>query len=168
LAGVAAPLNLLRKKGAKFVWEEAQQKAFDTLKMAIANPPALRMADFSKTFILQMDASCVALGAVLSQEIDGCRQPIAYASRTLSTQDRRASSAYELECLAVLFGTEKLRPYLEHCEFLLETETVFWTGESRVGGENSVTGLWIYLVIRVFLHIECFSRMVRNVKMCMD
>jgi hypothetical protein len=122
LAGVAAPLNILRKKDAKFVWEEAQQKASDTLKMAISNPPVLRMADFSKAFILQTDASGVALGAVLSQEIDGCRQPIAYASRTLSTQERRASSAYELECLAVLFGTEKFRPYLEHSEFLVETD----------------------------------------------
>jgi hypothetical protein len=65
LADVAAPLNILRKKGAKFVWQEAQQKAFDTLKMAIANPPVLRMADFSKTFILQTDASGVALGAVV-------------------------------------------------------------------------------------------------------
>jgi hypothetical protein len=122
LADVAEPLNILRKKGAKFVWEEAQQTSFDTLKMAISNPPVLRMAEFSKTFILQIDASGVALGAVLSQEIDGCRQPIAYASRILSTQKRRTSSIYGLECLAVLFGTDKFRPYLEHAEFLLETD----------------------------------------------
>jgi hypothetical protein len=42
----------------------------------------LRMADFSKPFVLQTDASGVALGAVLSQDIDGFRQPIAYTSRT--------------------------------------------------------------------------------------
>jgi len=65
------------------------------------------MADFSKQFTLQTDASGVALGAVLSQEIDGVRQPVAYASRTLSHQERKASSIYELGCLAVLFGTEK-------------------------------------------------------------
>jgi hypothetical protein len=64
------------------------------------------MADFGKKFILQTDASGVALGLVLSQENDGFQQPIAFASRTLTNQERRASSTYELECLAVLFGTE--------------------------------------------------------------
>jgi hypothetical protein len=80
------------------------------------------MADFGKKFILQTDASGVALGAVLSQEVDGVRQPIAYASRTLTAQERKASSIYELECLAVLFGTDKFRRYLENREFLLETD----------------------------------------------
>jgi hypothetical protein len=80
------------------------------------------MADFAEKFILQTDASGVALGAVLSQERDGVREPIAYASRTLSAQECTASSTYELECLAVLFGTEKFRKYIEHQEFILETD----------------------------------------------
>jgi hypothetical protein len=122
LADVAAPLNALRKNGVKFVWGKEQQTAIDKLKEAISQPPVLRMADFSKPFVLQTDASGVALGAVLSQDVDGFRQPIAYASRTLSVQDRKASSIYELECLAVLFGMDKFRPYLEHTEFLLETD----------------------------------------------
>jgi len=45
LADVAAPLNALRKKGAKFVWRWEQQEAFDALKQAISQPPVLRMAD---------------------------------------------------------------------------------------------------------------------------
>jgi hypothetical protein len=48
-----------------------QQEAFEALKRSISQPPVLRMADFSKKFILQTDASGVALGAVLSQESDG-------------------------------------------------------------------------------------------------
>jgi hypothetical protein len=103
------------------VWGEDQDVAFNKLKVAISQPPVLRMADFSKPFILQTDASGLALGAVLSQEFDGCRQPIAYASRTLTAQERKASSIYELECLAVLFSTDNFRSYLEHAEFLLET-----------------------------------------------
>ena len=65
IAEIAAPLNELRKKGAKFTWGESQQKAFHTLKEAIISPPVLRTPDFSKPFILQTDASSVALGAVL-------------------------------------------------------------------------------------------------------
>jgi len=53
-------------------------------------------------------------GGVLSQESDGVRQPITYASRILSAQEPKASSTYELECLAVLFGTKKFRKYIEH------------------------------------------------------
>jgi hypothetical protein len=80
------------------------------------------MAHFSEQFILQTDASGVALGAVLSQERDGVRQTIAYALRTMSTQERKASSVYELECLVVLFATEKFQKYIDHKEFILQTD----------------------------------------------
>ena len=92
------------------------------MKRAISQPPVLGMANFSEKFILQTDASGVALGAVLCQECNGIRWPIAYASRTLSAQERKASCTYELECLAVLFGTEKFRKYIKHQEFILETD----------------------------------------------
>ena len=121
-ADVAAPLNALRKKGMKFVWGPEQQESFESLKKAISQPPVLGMANFAEKFILQTDASGVALGAVLSQECNGFRQPIAFASRTLSAQERKASCTYELECLAVLFGTEKFRKYIEHQDFVLETD----------------------------------------------
>jgi hypothetical protein len=121
-AAVSALLNLLRRKGESFRWGPDQQTAFDALKHAISHPPILKMADFSKEFTLQTDASSVAVGAVLLQEHQGVRLPVAYASRTLSVQERRVLSAYELECLAVLFGFDKFRKYLEHQEFLLETD----------------------------------------------
>jgi hypothetical protein len=80
------------------------------------------MANFVDRFILQNDTSGVALVAVLSHVRRGVRQPIAYASRVLTAQERKASSIYELECLAVLFGMDKFRKYIEHQEFLLETD----------------------------------------------
>lgn len=122
ISEIALPLNELRRKGVKFVWGEAQQKAFSALKEAIMQPPVLRMPDFSRPFILQTDASSMALGAVISQEFDGQRQPIAFASRTLTHAEKKASSIYELECLAVVFGVDKFRRYLEHAHFLLETD----------------------------------------------
>jgi hypothetical protein len=121
LAELAAPLNQLHKKGVKFKWG-AEQSAFEALKLAISQPPVLKMADFSQQFVVQTDASGVALGAVLSQEVDGVRLPIAYASRTLSAQERKAASTYELECLAVLYAMDKFRKYVEHQAFILETD----------------------------------------------
>ena len=100
---------------------ESQQKAFDTLKEAINSQPVLRMPYFSKPFILQTDTSSVGFGAILSQVVDGARQPVAFISRTLTQQERK-SSVYELECLAVVYALDKFRRFLEHAEFLLETD----------------------------------------------
>jgi len=97
-------------------------KAFETLKRAILQPPVLGMANFFEKFLIQTDASGAALGVVSSQERKGVRQSIAFASRTLSAQERKGSSTYELECLAVLFGKEKFRKYIDHQDFFLETD----------------------------------------------
>ena len=121
LAETASPLNLLRRKGEKFAWGPGQQKAFEELKTSITNPPVLGIADFTRKFILQTDACGSAVAAVLLQDFPEGRKPIAYASRTLS-KDERKYSIYELEALAVLFGIEKFRLYLEHSEFELHTD----------------------------------------------
>jgi hypothetical protein len=104
LAHRAAPLNDLRKKGVKFKLGQEQQAAFSDLKMCIMNPPVLAMAYFSQRFVLQTDASSSALGAVLLQEVQGKRRPIAFASRTLCIQEKKYS-AYELgSCCSLWSG----------------------------------------------------------------
>lgn len=74
-----------RSSGANILlegkWTEAMENAFLTLKKMLVEAPVLGYADFSKPFVLEIDASQVGLGAVLSQEQDGQRRPIAYASR---------------------------------------------------------------------------------------
>jgi len=59
LADRSAPLNMLRRKGVKFVWGKQQLDAFEDLKRAITQPPVLKMADFEQPFIVQTDASNV-------------------------------------------------------------------------------------------------------------
>jgi hypothetical protein len=43
-------------------------------------------------------------------------------ARGLTAQEGKASSVYEFVCLAVLLGTEKFSRYIEHQEFILETD----------------------------------------------
>ena len=121
IAGIAEPLNRLRRKGVRFQWGEEQEKAFGRLKEAIASPKILAMADFSREFILQTDACGKAVAAVLLQEFTEGKRAVVYASRTLTAQEMKYY-IYELEALVVLYGMEKFRMYLEHAEFLLQTD----------------------------------------------
>ena len=71
------------------------------------SPPVLVMPDFSRQFILETVASPIALRAVLLQDTPEGRRALSYASQTLTSQERKYSM-FELEALAVLFGTEKV------------------------------------------------------------
>ena len=75
-AKIARPLTILLKdvekvKKKPFVWEKAQQDSFETLKLAMIESPILSYADYSLPFEVHVDASSVALGAVLCQKRDG-------------------------------------------------------------------------------------------------
>ena len=65
---IAAPLNQLTKKNAQFEWTENCKISFERLKSALMSAPVLVYPRFGpgNTFILEMDASIVGLGAVLS------------------------------------------------------------------------------------------------------
>jgi hypothetical protein len=119
---MATPLNALQRKGVPFVWGEQQQETFEKLKETISQHPVLGMVNFKDKFVLQTDANGLALGTVLSQERNGVRLPNAHTSRTLTAHERKSSSKYELQCLAMLFGIDKFRKYLQHQEFILETD----------------------------------------------
>lgn len=80
--------------------------------------PVLHMPNFGKQFILQTDASSVALAAVLSQEVHGSRQPITYVSRILSSSERKPPF---MNMLLVIIGYREVTTFfLEHSVFLLE------------------------------------------------
>ncbi|KAH3717167.1 hypothetical protein DPMN_059947 [Dreissena polymorpha] len=122
-AAVAVPLTDLTKKGKPntLVWESPHERAFKELKERVTMSPILRMADLGKPFILRTDASNVGLGAVLLQEHEDGKFPVAYASRKLLQRERNYS-VVEKECLAVVWGVQKFHTYLYGKKFLLETD----------------------------------------------
>ena len=111
-AKIAAPLHSLTSKKVDFVWTEEAHDAFEKLKSKMCNSPVLAYPDFTKPFIVETDASSVALGAVLSQKSsDGKIHPLQFASRTMNAAERNYS-ACEREALAVIFALKKFRVYL--------------------------------------------------------
>jgi RNase H-like domain found in reverse transcriptase/Reverse transcriptase (RNA-dependent DNA polymerase) len=78
-ASIAAPLiDLLTKDG--FVWSDKEQEAFHQLKKALMTAPVLALPNFALPFIIEIDASGVSIGVVLSQDT----HPVAFYSKKLS------------------------------------------------------------------------------------
>ena len=77
---IARPLHQLltghKQKNPSIVklWTKASQQAFEKLKTALTTAPVLTYADFSKPFVLEVDASHQGLGAVLYQSCRLCQQ----------------------------------------------------------------------------------------------
>ena len=109
---IAGPLYKLTKKtAAGFKWTPDCQIAFDHLKQKLVAPPILAYPDFTLPFIMQTDASDQAIGAVLSQEIEGREHVISYWSRRLDKSERNYSTI-EREALAAISALKEFYPYV--------------------------------------------------------
>ena len=75
------------KKNKTWSWIEREEQAFNKLKNALINSPILKLPLPDQPYVLQTDASDIAIGAVLSQIQDNVEHPIAYASRTLNNAE---------------------------------------------------------------------------------
>ena len=122
-ASIAVPLTDRTKKGEpnKVRWEENQEVSFQALKDRLVSSPILHLPDLNRPFILRTDASDVGIAAMLMQEHDGERFPVAYASKKLS-KCQRNYSVIERECLAIVWAVQRYEPFLYGKEFTIETD----------------------------------------------
>ena len=111
-AHVARLLTQLACKDATWQWGTEQQKAFDTLKNCVISEPILTQPNLGEQFLLEVDTSGYAVGAVLLQKKeDGKLHPIGYFSSMLNEAERNYD-IYDLELLAIVKVLEYWRPYL--------------------------------------------------------
>jgi hypothetical protein len=97
----------LLKKGVKFVWSEACEKALHTLRQHLTSAPVLVQPDNSKPFEVFCDASGTGLGCVLIQEV----RVISYASRALRPHEI-IYPTHDLELAAVVHALKIWKHYL--------------------------------------------------------
>jgi transposase InsO family protein len=113
---IAAPLMTLTKKDS-FSWTPEATKSFEQLKEVMCKAPVLTTPDFTKTFIVECDASGNGIGVVLMQE----GRPLAFESRPLKGKDLH-KPIYEKEMMAILHALKKWCPYLIGRHFKVKTD----------------------------------------------
>jgi hypothetical protein len=65
-AKITAPMEKMLRKDTKFQWNDECQHSLDTLKEKMVTTPILVFPDWEKTFHVHVDASSIALGAILA------------------------------------------------------------------------------------------------------
>lgn len=118
---VAEPLVRLTDAKAEFKWTPSCQQAFEELKRRLTSAPLLAYPNREGQFILDTDASDVAIGAVLSQSQGEEEKVIAYGSKALSREERNYCVTRR-ELLAVVHFIEAYRYYLYGKEFVVRTD----------------------------------------------
>ena len=102
----------LLKKGKKFLWTEACDKAFEQMKKALVSADVMGYPlNSAGEFILDVDASEVGIGGIIHQVQGGQEKVIAYASRSLNKAEKNYCIT-EKELLAVHYFIEYYRQYL--------------------------------------------------------
>ncbi|XDV19457.1 hypothetical protein PO909_024927 [Leuciscus waleckii] len=111
---LAAPLTALTSPRTAFRWSEAAETAFSNLKSRFVSAPILIAPDSSRQFVVEVDASEVGVGAVLSQRSpsDNKMHPCAFLSHRLSPAEQNYDIGNR-ELLAVKLALEEWRHWLE-------------------------------------------------------
>jgi hypothetical protein len=112
-SSIAAPLTALLKKEG-FSWTDDTATTFTALKFAVTSAPVLALSDFTKSFIVECDASTHGFGAVLIQE----KHPVAHFGRLVAPH-HRSLAAYERELIGLVHAIHHWRPYLWGRRFLV-------------------------------------------------
>ncbi len=111
---LAAPLTALTSTKTTFRWSNAAEAAFTELRGRFVSAPILRAPDPTRQFVVEVDASRVGVGAVLSQRAtsDDKVHPFAFFSHRLSPAERNYDIGNR-ELLAVKLALEEWRHWLE-------------------------------------------------------
>lgn len=113
----ATILETIKDINQPFKWTEEANRNFKLLKKRTREELILALPDFEKVFQLEIDASEVAVGIVLSQE----QRPIAYFTQKLN-ETKKNYSSHDKEFYVILQALNKWRHYLLPKEFILYSD----------------------------------------------
>ena len=123
---IAHPLTQLTKGDAVWEWGATQKWAFEEIKAALCAAPILALPDMKAAadgihpFVVQTDASGVALGGVLMQDVGDGLRPIAFESRQFSGAEQNYHAGERELCALHHCTTQTWRHYFIFTEFQLQ------------------------------------------------
>ena len=122
---IAAPLHALTSPQVQCQWSPQADLAFKRLWESFNSAPILTLPDISLQFVVEVDASDLGIGAVLSRcsKTDDKLHPCAFLSRRLSPAERNYDVGNR-ELLAVKVALEEWRHWMEGAKlpFLVWTD----------------------------------------------
>ena len=110
-SSIVSPLTDLTSNKVPFLWQPVHQQAFEAAKRLLISVPVLKAPDFSKPFVIQVDACDRGVGGVLMQEHESRLHPVAFMSHKLKKHQENYSTV-EKECLAIIMAIEKFHVYI--------------------------------------------------------
>ena len=138
--------KLMRNKGKKFEWDEEAQAAFENIKRELCEAPVLGMPTEKGKYVLDTDASVVAISGILHQEQEWNGRtvlcPIAYGSKVLSDTEVKYG-APKAEIFAVVTFVEKYCAYLGIAPFKLRVDNRALSWLKTYSLDQSNIGRWI-------------------------
>ncbi|KAL0168185.1 hypothetical protein M9458_036407, partial [Cirrhinus mrigala] len=112
---ITAPLtSLLRGKPKHLLWNPAAHEAFEQLKTTFSTAPVLQHPDPERPFTVEVDASTIGVGAVLSQAV--VEPPVLHPCAAFSRKLTPAEQNYDIgnrELLAIKLALEEWHHWLE-------------------------------------------------------
>ena len=141
---IARLLTNLLKKGTTFTWSKTHTKAINRLIIIVLSDPVLFRPDPKRPFILEVDASAFATGAILYQEHEetGPKHPVGYHSQTFNLAEQNYN-VYNREFLAIIRGLEN-----------------WW--HLLVGSPHPIVVLMDHNNLQYYQHLQCINRRIAH------
>ena len=138
--------QLMRHKGKKFKWNNAAEESFQRIKKELCEAPALGMPMEKRMYVLDTEASVVAISGIVHQEQDWngrtVLRSIAYGSKVLSDTEMKYG-APKAEIIALVTFVEKYRAYLGSEPFKLRVDNRALSWLKTYSMDQSYIGRWI-------------------------
>jgi hypothetical protein len=124
-ANITKSLYEICGKNVIFEMTHARLTDYELLRDLMTTAPVLAQPDYSKPFILYIDACLDGLGAALHQEFQiedkPVEKPVLFISRQIKSTERKYGAS-QMECLALVWALEKLHYYLEGTKVVVVTD----------------------------------------------